>query len=301
MAANRSVAAIVGGAPEDRTRLRHALLLRLNGASAALREVAANSLSLSLAHDIIKDGDFLQLFRLFENGEPRIRAPAITELRSFIQTSDETARRRIVDADILHAILQADFCGKTDLISFTADCVLPILGPSFSQNDGGISIVPLLDHNEPRIRVAAAMALRSGVDSRYGNVENMVRTGIISKLYSAMDGVDIVRDLWCRLISKAAPFMSVRAEIDLLFVSLRSVLWLLQCSNVSLVFSHLISKSSDSREIVRQSAIEAIGIMAKTSNETRNNLFPALIHYLDDPPDCALGTIAQGMCCVHGT
>jgi hypothetical protein len=227
VAANKSVTAIVGGAPEDRTRLRHALLPRLNGASAALREVAVNSLSRSLTRDIIKDGDFLQLFRLFENGEPRIRAPVITELRSFIQASDETARRRIVDADILPAILQADLHGKTDLISFTADCVLPILGPSFSQNDGGISIVPLLDYNEPRIRVAAAMALRGGVDSRYGNVENIVRTGIISKLYPAMDGVVIVRDLWCHLISKAAPFLTDRAEIDLLFVSLRYVLWLL--------------------------------------------------------------------------
>jgi len=274
VAANRSVAAIVGGAPEDRAKLRHALLPRLNGASssAALRDVAANSLSRMLARDIIKDGDYVQLFRLFENGDPRIRAPVIAELRSFIQASDETARRRIVDADILPAILHADIHGKDDLIAFTADCVLPILGPSFSQNDGGTSIVPLLDHNEPRIRAAAAMALRGGVDSRYGNVENMVKTGIISKLYSAMDGDDSVRDLWCHLLPKAAPFLSVRAEIDILFVSL-----------------------GDGREIVRQSAIDAIGVMAKTSKETRNNLFPALMHSLDEPPDSALGTIAKAV------
>ena len=212
--------AIVGGVVEDRTRLRHALLPRLNDASAAFCEVAANSLSRSLARDIREDGDFFQLFRLFGNGDARIRAPVIAELRSFIQTSDETARRRIVDAGILPGILDADLHGKTDLISFTADSVLPILGPSFSQTDGGIAIIPLLAHNEPRIRLAAAMALRSGVDSRYGNVENMVRTGIILKLHSTMDGDDIVRDLWCHLLPKAAPFLSVRAEIDILFASL---------------------------------------------------------------------------------
>ena len=226
---------MVGGAPEDRAKLRHALLPRLNGPSppsAVLREVAGNSLARMLARDMVKDGELLQLFRLFENNDPRIRAPVIAELRSFIQASDETARRRIVDADILPAILHAGFRGKDDLIAFTADCVLPILGPSFSQNDGGTSIAPLLDHNEPRIRTAAAMALRGVVDSRYGNVENMVKTGMISKLHSIMDGDDDVRDLWCHLLPKAAPFLSVRAEIEILFTSLGYAFRLFKC-NVS--------------------------------------------------------------------
>jgi len=237
VAATRSVTTMVGGAPADRARLRHALLLRLHGPSApssALREVAANSLSRMLARDMVKDGDLLQLFRLLENGDPRIRAPAITELWSFIQASDETARRRIVDAEVLPAILHAGLRGKDDLIAFTADCVLPVLGPSFSQHDGGTSIVPLLDHNEPRIRTAAAMALRGVVDSRYGNVENMVKTEMISKLHAAMDGDDNVRDLWCHLLPKAAPFLSVRAEIDILFTSLGYVFRPFIC-NVSLL------------------------------------------------------------------
>jgi hypothetical protein len=51
---------------------------------------------------------------------------------------------------------------------------------------------------------------------------------------------------------------------------------------------------------VRESAIEAIGAMAKTSEETRCNLFPALMHRLEDPPDYALGTIAQGISSFHG-
>ena len=231
VAATKSVAAIVGGAREDRAKLRHALLPRLNvlsAPSAALREVAASSLSRMLARDMVKDGDLLQLFRLFENGDPRIRAPVIAELRSFVQASDETARRRIVDAHILPAILHAGFHGKDDLVAFTTECVLPILGPSFSQNDGGSSIIPLLDHNDPRIRAAAAVALRGVVDSRYGNVENMVKTGMISKLHSAMDGDDNVRDLWCHLLPRAAPFLSVRAEIDILFTSLGYVFRLLQ-------------------------------------------------------------------------
>ena len=245
VAATRSVTTMVGGTPEDRAKLRHALLPRLSGASAALREVAANSLSRTLARDIVKDGDLLQLFRLFENGDPRIRAPVIAELRSFIQASDETVRRRIVDAGILPAILHADLRGKDDLIAFTAGCVLPILGPSFSQNDGGTSIVPLLDHNEPRIRAAAAMALRGGVDSRYGNVENMVKTGIISKLHSTMDGDDNIRDLWCHLLPKAAPFLSVRAEIDILFTSLGYVF------RVMLVFFFLNTQFPNPAMIVK--------------------------------------------------
>ncbi|KAF8337678.1 armadillo-type protein [Amanita rubescens] len=228
VAATRSVTTMVGGAPADRARLRHALLLRLHGPSAPS---GALRLSRMLARDMVKDGDLLQLFRLFENGDPRIRAPAITELWSFIQASDETARRRIVDAEVLPAILHAGLRGKDDLIAFTADCVLPILGPSFSQHDGGTSIVPLLDHNEPRIRTAAAMALRGVVDSRYGNIENMVKTEMISKLHA-----------------------SVRAEIDSLFPNI-----------------------ADGREIVR-------------------HLFPALLRCLDEPPDYALGIIAQGMC-----
>lgn len=35
--------------------------------------------------------------------------------------------------------------------------------------------------------------------------------------------------------------------------------------------------------------------MAKTSEETRLHLFPALMHRLDEPPEYAMGTIAQGM------
>lgn len=220
MATNKSVATIVGGTVDDRTILRHALLPRLDGGSAALREIASTCLSRALARDMILDWDCIQLFRLFGNEDPRIRAPIIAELRTFIQTSDEAARRRMVDADILPAILQADTNGKEDLILFTADCVLPVLGPSFSQNDGGSSVLPLIQHKEPRIRAAAATAIRSGVDSRHGNVENVAKTGIILKLHSMMDDNDVVRELWCHLLPKAAPFLSVRAEIDIIFESL---------------------------------------------------------------------------------
>jgi hypothetical protein len=219
VAANQSVATIVGGTANDRTILRHALLPRLDGGSVALYEITSTCLSRALACDMILDWDFIQLFRLFRNKDPCIRAPIVAELRTFIQTSDETARRRIVDADILPAILQADMNGKEDLILFTADCVLPDLGPSFSQNDGGSSVLPLIQHKEPRIRAAAATALRSGVDSQHGSVENVAKTGIIFKLHSLMDD-DIGRKLWCYLLPKIAPFLSVRTEIDIIFESL---------------------------------------------------------------------------------
>jgi hypothetical protein len=41
--------------------------------------------------------------------------------------------------------------------------------------------------------------------------------------------------------------------------------------------------------------MEAISAMAKTSEESRLKLFPALMNCLDSPPECALQTIAQGM------
>lgn len=66
-------------------------------------------------------------------------------------------------------------------------------------------------------------------------------------------------------------------------------------------FSHPISEYSDDREIVRQSAMEAIGIMAKTSKESRNYLFPSLMRCLNQLPDYALGTIAQGTRGIYGT
>ena len=47
--------------------------------------------------------------------------------------------------------------------------------------------------------------------------------------------------------------------------------------------------------------MEAIVIMAKTSKESQNNLFPTLLHNLREPADYALETIAQGMCGFRGT
>lgn len=184
-----------------------------------LRDVASNCLSRAIAHDLVVEGDYVQLFCLLDNDDPRIRAPIVTELQKHIQASDEVVRRRIVDADILPATLAA-VNGRDDLILFTADCVLQILGPSFSHNDGGASLLPLLNHNEPRIRTAAAIALRSGIDSRHGNVKNMAQTGMVLTLYSMMNDNDAIRDLWCHLLPKAAPFLSVRAEIDILFENL---------------------------------------------------------------------------------
>jgi hypothetical protein len=45
--------------------------------------------------------------------------------------------------------------------------------------------------------------------------------------------------------------------------------------------------------------MEAVSTMAKTSDETRLNLFPALMHRLDEPPNYALGPIAHGMYDFH--
>jgi hypothetical protein len=220
VAANRSITTIVGGNPDDRARLRHALLPRLDRAPATLRDTAAGCLSRVLARDLVLDEDYVQLFQLFANDDPRIRAPVIAELWSFIQASDETVRRRIVDADILSAILRADSHDKDDLILFISDCVLPLLGPTFNQDVAGSTVIPLLDHKEPRISTAAAAAFGSIVDSQHDNVELLTRTGTISNLQPTMDGEDVVRHLWCHLLPKAAPFLSAQAEVDILFESL---------------------------------------------------------------------------------
>ena len=126
-------------------------------------------------------------------------------------------RRRVVGAGILPAILQAGLRGKDDLIVFTADCVLPILGPSFSQSDGGTSIVPLLDHNDPRIRAAVTVALRSAVDSRYGNVDKMVEAGMVSRLHSAMD--EMTTSGTCGVISFHRWHLSCQSELRSIFCS----------------------------------------------------------------------------------
>lgn len=197
--------------------MRCALLPLLNGATPLLREVASDCLSRALAHDLILDGDYAQLFRLLEDEDIRIRAPAISELSHHIQASEEAIRGRIVDGNILSVILHAATSDKDDLISFATNCVLPILGPSFSRNSGAKSLFPLLRHEEPRIRTAAVAAFRSAVDSRHGSVQNIANSGIVSALHALIDGDEKLRDLWCYVTPKAAPFLSVRAEIDILF------------------------------------------------------------------------------------
>ena len=124
------MAIIAGGTTEQKAGLRDALLPRLDQASPLLREVAASCFSRSLAHDLVVDSDFGKLFRILQNDDARVRKPIIAELRDHIQRSDETARRCLVDADILSVILPAHSNQtKDDLLSFMTT-VLPILGPS---------------------------------------------------------------------------------------------------------------------------------------------------------------------------
>ena len=150
------------------------------------------------------------------------------ELRDHIQGSDEKARRCLVDAGILPAILPAILPVqsnqiKDDLLSFMTTCVLPILGPSFTQSNGGSTLFPLLTNEDSRIRTAGIQALKNAVDSRHGNVENMVKAGIIETLHPLTTTDEAIQDLWCRILSKVAPFLSNRTEIDILFEDLKYV------------------------------------------------------------------------------
>lgn len=212
---------IASGTMEQKACLRDALLPRLDQASPLLREVAANCLSRSLAHDLVTDGNFIQIFRIFHSEDVRVREPIITQLRAYIHESDETARRRLVDARILPAILQAYTPAKDDLLDFMSNCLLPMLGPSFTQDNGGATLFPLLNHDERRLRASAIQALKSAIDSRYGNMENMAKAFVVGALHPLTVSDDVICDLWCRILPKAAPYLANRAEIDILFESLK--------------------------------------------------------------------------------
>ena len=216
VAAARALSAIVGGTVAERAVLREQLLPRLDTASPALREAASDALSRALARDLVSNGDYTTLFRLLDSEDLRIRAPVIAELRRHIQGSDEAVRKRLVDADILPCMVHALRQPKDDLISFTADQVLPILGPSLSQSDGAVGVITLLSHAEPRIRTAATTALRNAVDSQYGCIQKMVATAVVSQLHPLIDSDDAVRELWCYLLPQTAPYLSNRGEIETL-------------------------------------------------------------------------------------
>lgn len=185
-----------------------------------LREVAANCLSHSLADDLVSDGDFTQIFKIFHSEDVRVRKPVIVQLRTHIQTSDEMTRGRLVHAKVLSATVRAYTREKDDVLEFISNCLLPLLGPSFTRDDGGATLFPLLEHAEPRLRISAIQALKNAMDSRYGNMENMAKASIVRILHPLTTNDDI-RDLWCRILPKAAPYLENRAEIDILFDSLK--------------------------------------------------------------------------------
>ena len=216
---------IAGGTSEQKADLRDALLPRLDQASPLLCEVASY-FSKSSAHDLVVDCNLIQLFRILRSEDTRVRELIIIELRDHIQGSDETARRSLVDAGILPAILLAYTRSnqtKDDLLSFMTTCVLPILGPSFTQNNGGSTLFPLLTNEDSRIRTAAIQALKNAVDSRHGSVENMAKAGIVETLHPLTATDDAIRDLWCRTLPKVAPLLTKRTEVDILFENLKYV------------------------------------------------------------------------------
>ena len=232
------------------------------------------------------DNDFIQIFRILKNEDVRVREPIIVKLRDHIQGSDETARRRLVDADILTAILPANGKIKDDLLSFMTTC-LPILGPSFTQSNGGSTLFPLLTNEDFRIRTAAIHALKNAVDSRHGNVEKMAKAGIIETLHPLTASNEAIRDLWCRILPKVAAYLTNRTEIDVLFDNLKYVVVVVVRRGSRLSFRN-------TRQDIREAASNALTIMAKTSETTRQDMFPALLHNLEHPSSEALPLIAKG-------
>jgi hypothetical protein len=108
-------------------------------------------------------------------------------------------------------------------LSFMTTCVLPILGPSFTQSNGGSTLFPLLTNEDSRIRTAAIQALKNAVDSRHGNVEKMAKAGIVEILHPLTATDEAIRDLCCRILPKIAPLLTKRTEVDILFENLKYV------------------------------------------------------------------------------
>ena len=207
---------MAGGTDGSRKTLRGALLPLLGAASPALIDLASRCLGQALARDLLAEGEYKQAFTLLQHEDYRIGEPVIAALQYYIQSSSAVARRKLADAGVLNALLQALSHSNHDgLVTFTVDCVLPTLGPFFTQNDGGGSLTPLLRHENPRIRASAAVAIKNAVDSRHGNLENIANSGIISHLHSSTDDANI-RDLLCYLIPKIAPFITNAHEIHIL-------------------------------------------------------------------------------------
>ncbi|KAG6832805.1 hypothetical protein H0H92_009424 [Tricholoma furcatifolium] len=266
-AATRSVMIFAGGTPAQKARLRDALLPRLGNASAFFREVAASCLTRSLAYDLVADGDFIQVFRVIDNDDRRVREPVLRQLQIYIEGSDEMARRRVVDAGILQALLQAYSSNtKDDILTFLVNCVLPKLGPSFTMHNGGATLFPLLQHSNSRLRTATVQALRNAIDSRHGSLDNLAKASSVATLFPFVATDDTIRDLWCRMVPRLAPFLIHRAEIDILFECLRNV-----CD----------------------AAYDALSALATTSETTRGHLFPALLHHLDNPSPHTLPLVAR--------
>ena len=212
---------LASGPIEQRSSLRKALLPKIEQSPPLLREVAADCLSHSLADDLVADGDFTQIFKILHSEDVRVRKPIIVQLRTHIQTSDETARGRLVHAKVLTATLRAYTPEKDDLLEFLSNCLLPLLGPSFTQDDGGATLFPLLEHSEPRLCISAIQALKNAIDSRYGNMENMAKASVVRILHPLTAANDDIRELWCRILLKTALYLKNRVEIDILFESLK--------------------------------------------------------------------------------
>jgi hypothetical protein len=151
-----------------------------------------------MAHDLAKEKKYDILFQLLRHEDFRIRSPVAAELRAFIQKSDEPTRIALVAAGILKAALDRE--SYDDLILLLEECILPLLGPAFSQHDGGQNIVPLLTHNNIRLRTAASTCLRNAVDSPHGNLQNMTKRGIVTDIHPKIHERESVRDIWCHIL-----------------------------------------------------------------------------------------------------
>jgi hypothetical protein len=57
----------------------------------------------------------------------------------------------------------------------------------------------------------------------------------------------------------------------------------------------LYTNPSDVRGEVRDAASEAVSVLSKASDASRNHMFPSLLHYLENPAPASIPLIKEGI------
>ena len=155
-----------------------------------------------------------------EHRHSMIRTSTLDQLRLHLQTGDEGARRKILDAGLVRSVSQSAANGIHECLIFLVD-VLPVLGPAMLWHDGGALLISFLHHRDVRLRSASISSIRNGVRSRHGNLQRAGKAALISALYPMIQENSDIRDLWCSILPTFVPHFCHQRDIEILFNGVR--------------------------------------------------------------------------------